>query len=366
MNRALPVVFTLGQEYQIILPVQEEVMMWIQIGTEIFYDSDNGIFRSDKGVRRVSVPKDLLEREKGYTIFLLKVKERKAYFTETKEQVSEYIPFYPVKENARAFHIGDVHNHDAAAIQAAKAFGKIDFLILNGDIPNHCDDLDNIFSIYRIAAELTRGNVPVVFSRGNHDMRGKYAEHFSRYTPHSNGKFYYTFRLGNIWGMVLDCGEDKLDEHQEYGNTICCDDFRRKETEYIKSVIENRDVEYLAPGITHRMVISHIPFTKRFEGEFDIAEDIYSEWTRLLREDIKPQLMVCAHEHQFNIYNPGEPEDAYGQPCPVVIGAEVSSASKKLPESYFAGTGLIFEKNSIKVIFIDSEGVSKNETFIKF
>ena len=263
MGRILPAVFALGQEYQIILPAQSEVIMWIQIGTEKFFDGDNGILRSDRGVRRVYVPKALLDKEKGYTVFLRDVTERKAYFTETKEPVAEYVPFYPVKDgDIRAFHIGDVHNHDAAAIQAARSFGKIDFLILNGDIPNHCDDLDNIFSIYRIAAELTKGMVPVVFSRGNHDMRGKYAEHFSRYAPQCNGRFYYTFRLGNIWGMVLDCGEDKADEHEEYGNTICCDIFRRKETEFIKDVIANREQEYLAPGVTCRMVISHIPFTK--------------------------------------------------------------------------------------------------------
>ena len=34
-----------------------------------------------------------------------------------------------------------------------------------------------------------------------------------------------TFRLGNLWGILLDCGEDKNDDRPEYGGTICCHAF---------------------------------------------------------------------------------------------------------------------------------------------
>lgn len=352
-----PVVFAEGKEYQIAAAVKAPCMMWVQVGSEMYYDEDNGILRSEAGVRRVSVPADYLNQERRYTVHLKKVRERKAYFTETEETESEEFVFCPVKkETVRAFHIADVHNHDEAAIRAAKAFGKMDFLILNGDIPNHCDDLDNIFSIYRIAGEITHGNIPVVFSRGNHDMRGKYAEYFSSYVSTCEGRFYYTFRLGDIWGMVLDCGEDKEDIHAEYGSTICCSAFREKETAFIRQVIAKADQEYQALGIRHRVVLSHIPFTKRFQGEFDIAGEVYSEWTRLLRDEIKPDFILCAHEHMLQVYEPGCEEDTYGQGCPVIVGSEVSSASKKLPENYFAGTGITWNLDEISFEFINSDG----------
>ena len=64
---------------------------------------------------------------------------------------------------------------------AAKAFGDIDFLILNGDILDHSGDPSKFANIYIICSEITGGNIPVVFSRGNHDLRGNYAEKFADY-----------------------------------------------------------------------------------------------------------------------------------------------------------------------------------------
>ena len=129
----------------------------------------------------------------------------------------------------------------------AKAYGKIDFLILNGDLPNHSGDISNFTTIHRIASEITGGEIPVVFSRGNHDMRGIYAENIAEHTPTDHGNSYYTFRLGGVWGLVLDCAEDKNDDHPEYGNCNCCHAFRREQTKFIESVIKNAaDAEVVA------------------------------------------------------------------------------------------------------------------------
>lgn len=125
-------------------------------------------------------------------------------------------------------------------MSAGKAFGAIDFLILNGDIIDHSGSVENFDEIYEIIEELTGGSIPVVFSRGNHDLRGVCAEKLAEYTPVDNGNSYYTFTLGSIWGILLDCGEDKIDAHPEYGNTVCCHAFREEETEYLKQVIENK------------------------------------------------------------------------------------------------------------------------------
>lgn len=61
-----------------------------------------------------------------------------------------------------------------------------------------------------------------------------------------NGDSYYTFRLGKIWGMALDCGEDKMDKDPEYGSTICCHAFRQQETAFIRQVIADARTAYEA------------------------------------------------------------------------------------------------------------------------
>ena len=150
--------------------------------------------------------------------------------------------------------------------------------------------------------------------------------------------------------MILDCGEDKVDEHPEYGGTICCHDFRIKETNFIKDVIFRANEEYLAEGITHRVVICHCPFTFRQNPPFDIEEDIYREWTRLLREHVHPDVIVNGHMHYLEIIAPGDEHDHRNQPCPVVIGSE------KQEQEYFAGSGFVFDEAGIKVYFTDNHG----------
>ena len=109
-----------------------------------------------------------------------------------------------------------------------KETGKIDFLILNGDVPEDSSKIKHFDTIYEIVSQVTHGNIPAVFSRGNHDTRGIFAENIAEYTPCENGNSYFTFRLGSIWGVVIDCGEDKTDSNEEYGNTGCCSAFRKR------------------------------------------------------------------------------------------------------------------------------------------
>lgn len=171
-------------------------------------------------LHRVSLPKKVLDEAGEYTVIIRTIIERKPYFTETEEPVEFSYSFHPVPEsNIRAYHIADAHNRIDLPVNAAKAFGDIDFLILNGDIIEHSGDSERFANIYEICSAITGGNIPTVFSRGNHDMRGNFAEKFADYTPSHHKNTYYTFRLGSIWGMLLDCGEDKVDSNPEYGFT---------------------------------------------------------------------------------------------------------------------------------------------------
>ena len=258
-----PIVYAVGKNYQIMVPVNCETLMWAEVGEKCFYDDVNGILRSNCTTHRMTVPMDRLDAAGEYKICYRIVNERKPYYSDVSDIFEYNSAFYPVKEEGtRFFHIADAHNEVDKPVAAAKAFGDIDFLILNGDLPDHSGDIKNFTTIHRIAAEITDGEKPVVFSRGNHDMRGIYAENIAEHTPTDKGNSYYTFRLGSIWGMVLDCGEDKPDDHIEYGHTICCEDFRKRELEFIKKVIENAHKEYEAEGIKTKIIVAHDPFTE--------------------------------------------------------------------------------------------------------
>lgn len=361
MDKMTPAVFAVGQDYEILLPVEKPSLFWVRVGEETYYDASNGVVNTLSKIHRVTVPMEFLDRAGGYTVCIKPVIERKPYFTETGQTVEQTFSFCPVPENnIRAYHISDAHNLTAEPIRAARAFGKIDFLILNGDVIDHSGDPGKFANIYEICAELTGGNIPVVFSRGNHDMRGNFAEKFAEYTPNQNGNTYYSFRLGSVWGVVLDCGEDKADSHPEYGFTVACRPFRQRQTAFLKSLIANASGEYEAAGVKTRLVISHTPFPQKNEGPFDIEEDIYREWCRLLREHIKPDLMICGHTHEAEVRHLRSEKDAYGQPCPLVVASGYDDKTE------WSGCGFTFGDSCAEAVLTDSEGKKLKKRVISY
>lgn len=347
-----PTVFAVENTYHIMVSIPYPCLVWVKIGEEKYFDESNGIIRSQSLVHRMIVPMPELDKAGKYTVCIRPLIERLPYFSKT-APVKEYeYSFYPVPDGkVRAYHISDAHNLIDAPVKAAKAFGDIDLLILNGDVIDHSGDPSKFENIYIICSELTGGTKPVIFSRGNHDMRGVFAEKFADYTPNSNGNTYYTFRLGKLWGLVLDCGEDKPDEHPEYGFTVACRRFRRRQTEFINRVISEKSKEYEGDGVEVKLVICHNPFTRKDNPPFDIEQELYAHWAELLREHIKPDLMICGHTHDTAVWEPGGRHDFLGQPCKIVIGSNVKKDIGK-----FIGCGYIFDENKTEIVFTNSDG----------
>ncbi|MBR5442049.1 MAG: metallophosphoesterase [Clostridia bacterium] len=349
-----PAVFAVDKYYEIMMPCEKSCFFFVKVGDKVYYDESNGIMCSRNKIHKVKVPASDLDRAGEYTVCIRPIIIRKAYFSKTRSVVERVYKFHPVPEsNARAYHIADAHSNVEEPIRAAETFGPIDFLILNGDVIEDSSNPTKFMNIYEICSRLTGGAKPAIFSRGNHDLRGNYAEKFCDYTPTHIGNTYYSFRIGNIWGILLDCGEDKNDDHAEYGWTVACHCFRERQTDFLKEIIRNKATEYEAEGVKHRLVISHNAFVHRYSPPFDIEQDIFAEWSRLLRENVKPDVMICGHAHELNVYYPENTEwNTNGSVCPVVIGSKI----KKDKPVYFAGCGYIFGDEQIEVIFTDSNG----------
>jgi predicted phosphodiesterase len=284
--------------------------------------------RSETLVHRVTVPMAELDAAKAYTVCFRALPERRPYFPELGEEKRKEYAFRPVdfSDGLQAIMLSDTHSNVAAPTLAAKYFGdKLDILLMNGDIPAESKQMSDLMAIYDILSNITGGTIPVAFARGNHDYRGRFAIEMPQYIGNRQGETYFTFRIGSLWGLVLDCGEDKDDDHVEYGGLVDCHDMRLRETEYIRSVIANAENEYLAPGIETRICLNHIPFpTKLIEiGEdiFNIEQDLYAEWTQMLNQ-MQLDVMLCGHTHRLSVTEPGSENARMGMQFPVVICGE--------------------------------------------
>ena len=194
-----PAVFAVNKNYQIMMPCDKSCLFFVRVGGKCYYDESNGIMCSRNKVHKVEVPADELDKAKEYTVCIRPLIRRKAYFSKTKNVIEKTYKFYPIPENnIRAYHIADAHSKVDEPIKAAETFGDLDFLILNGDVIEDSSNPSKFMNIFEICSRLTKGEKPAVFSRGNHDLRGNFAEKFADYTPTDSGNTYYSFRLGNI------------------------------------------------------------------------------------------------------------------------------------------------------------------------
>lgn len=319
----LPSVFAVEDEYQIIIKLKKPALVKITVGNKTYFDHSNGVIRSSCPVHKISIPVCELDKHKKYTVCVTTLIKRLAYFSKCCDEEKETFDFYPVPdENIRICHLADVHGDYKSCMNAVnKINGDIDLLVLNGDVIDHSGNVRNFNIIYKLCEAITKGEKPVIFSRGNHDLRGIYAEKLEDYIPTLNRKTYFSFRLGSLWGLVLDTGEDKRDFHEEYGNTVCCECFREDEEEFIKSVIEKE--EYNKDGISHKVIICHNPFTNCLEEPFNIERPRYRRWAKMLGESINPEFILSGHLHISGVFDIGGKLDNEGvQPCPVILGSE--------------------------------------------
>lgn len=356
-----PTVCPVGRDYHIIVPTTCKMALSVLIDGEEYFNHSNGIVLTSCPIQQITVPAEKLDRARRYTLRVRRIIKRMPYHTMTRQPVEITYPFRPVEktENIRLYQIADSHGVVEESVAAAKRYGDIDLLILNGDIADSSESVKAITTMYRIASAVTGGEIPCVISRGNHDLRGAAAEHLAEYMPNRNGYSYYSFRTGCLWGLLVDCGEDKPDDHPEYGRMVCCSAFRREETAYIKQVVADKQNEYEAAGVKYRLVISHAPFAWTDHPPFDIEQELFAEWCRLLRTEVKPQLMLCGHIHSQKISLIGGELDHKGQPCPVLIGSEIDRRSDP---PYYAGLGLALQNGCAEVTFNDRDTIRRTQT----
>lgn len=299
-----PAVCAVERDYVIILLCREKALASVVIAGETYTDSINGVMRTDTLVHKIRVPMEALDRAGHYTVHVAPLADHCNYWAKPEPTQAYEYDFRPVPADTDApvklYVLADTHGNAVTPAEAALLREGLQVLVLNGDIGDSADTPDMITTLHRIASTVTKGEIPVVYARGNHDTRGHNAEHLADYTPTrrgaENGATAFSFRLGPVWGLVLDAGEDKPDGVAEYGGVIDMPVFRRAQTEYFKSLIADKANEYEADGVKYRIAVCHMPFQWSSWSFSKTTPEIYAEWIHILNE-MNIQLFLCGHMH---------------------------------------------------------------------
>ncbi len=366
--RGTPVVCAVLDKYIICVPVNRQVLMSIIVGDKEYFCHSNGIRKSNIPVQKFTVPMKELDRVRSYTVRYETVISRNPKLCEKEAPVSLTFDFRPLtkKTNINIYHISDSHGAKSAAKRAGMFFGNdLDLLILNGDLASQTSTKSDLLIGLDIASAITGGTIPCIISRGNHDLRGKCAEKLEEYLPTDNGRTYYSVRLGSLWFLLLDCGEDKDDSHKEYSGTVCCHRFRLDQSEYLDSLVHRAKNEYRAPNVKHRIILSHVPFnmdnTDECKGErpFNIERPLYSEWCRIIREQIKPDFMLSGHTHTCEIIPAGSDRDKKNIGTNTILGgAPVRKEGR--PEGVI-GCAITLTEDETIVRYTDEKMILENQ-----
>lgn len=340
-----PTVFCVRDSYQIIFLTEKPGMGWVEVDGKKYADAQNGLMRWSDEMHRVSVPCEVLDRAGAYAVCYQEMEDRAPYFPEHGETVRREYRFFPLKRDGeiRICYLSDTHGQAEGPVACA-ALRPFDLLIMGGDIADHNSAKEDLWVLFDVCSQAAKGEKPVVFSRGNHDTRGRMAEYLPGMIGTDGGNTYFTFELPGIFGLVLDAGEDKPDSHEAYTGTTCFEPFRRQQTKWLERVYEEgrwKDADL-------RVALCHIPFTMRQRPPFDIEQDVYARWTELLNR-MGVEFLISGHMHTLHILRPGDEALCTDARFTTLIGSETPAE--------FTGAHYTVSGEKLAAEFIRFDGV---------
>ncbi|APZ96181.1 metallophosphoesterase family protein [Fuerstiella marisgermanici] len=138
-----------------------------------------------------------------------------------------------------------------------------DLLIWNGDSCNDFDVADEpqqiVLNPAKDISQSWAATRPLVFSNGNHDVRGQRAREviksFAGCCESAELPYNQALRFGPLALITLDTGEDKPDHHPVFAGTAAYEPYRQRQAAWLEQILERPDIK-TAP---FKIVACHIP-----------------------------------------------------------------------------------------------------------
>ena len=204
-----------------------------------------------------------------------------------------------------------------------------DLVIFNGDCFDDVEvENDIVRRLQTYTPRIKSDEIPSIFIRGNHETRGEYSLHLWDYLGRMGGRSYSAFSLGDTRFVLLDCGEDKPDDHWVYYDMNDYTQHRVDQAEFLKKEVQSTAFK----KANKRVLIHHIPIFGFKPDSFSPCSDL---WIPVLKKT-PFNVSLNAHMHRYRIIEKGED----GNTFPVIIGGGNTEP---------AGTVLVLEKKRDKL-----------------
>ncbi len=323
-----PVVYAVEDTYQIIFSTNHSATAWVEIDGERYYDLFAGSMKSEDTVHKITVPQEKLDEAKSYSIHAEKMIYRGPFGGFKGKEISDSYSFRPVdSSNGLVYYtITDAHHARKGAANAALSVEGLDFLVILGDTVGMVEYENNVQLTNLIAHDVTKGEIPVVYARGNHEIKGRYAEDLHKYVGSKNESFYYWFTLSDVFGITLDLGEDHDDGWWEYYDTDRFTLYHEEQTKFLEELVKTKPYE----NYNYTLVACHIPI--QFVNSRKNHEEVKADWTELLNQ-IGPDLAVYGHQHDLYPFTEGQ-ETMYNSKGKLVYNSQFKGVEGKTYGGY--------------------------------
>mgnify|MGYP003292971122 FL=1 len=209
-----------------------------------------------------------------------------------------------------------------------------DFVVFNGDCIDDPANHEQATRFVKLLTESVHGDrIPTFFIRGNHEIRNAYSIGLRKHFDYVGGKTYGAFNWGDTRIVMLDCGEDKTDDHKEYSGLNDFTQLRHEQVGFLQEELASKAFK----KADKRILIHHIPLY----GCDNLCKDL---WEPLMKK-APFHVAINAHTHQFAHH----PKGSLGNNYPVIIGGGNSLKN---------ATVMILEKKKgeLRIKVLDAEG----------